>query len=86
MSECRYYDMCRRVDGDIGKPVCAKAGRCALYSPMPDVAALAALADRLEAFREGTCDGCVANGGERGRGCAEALARAVADGIRGAYR
>ena len=49
MSDCRYYDMCGRLDVCAEWEKCPDAGRCPYYSPMPDVDALLALADELDA-------------------------------------
>ncbi len=52
MLDCRYYDLCCFTDDSCnGEPECPKRTHCQFYSPMPDVKALAGLADELE--REG---------------------------------
>ena len=49
MLDCRYYDLCCFTDDSCnGEPECPKRGHCQFYSPMPDVKALAGLADEMD--------------------------------------
>lgn len=49
MLDCRYYDLCCFTDDSCnGEPECPKRDHCQFYSPMPDVKALAGLADEMD--------------------------------------
>lgn len=49
MLDCRYYDLCCFTDDSCnGEPECPKRDHCQFYSPMPDVKALAGLADEID--------------------------------------
>lgn len=48
MTDCRYYDMCGLLKV-LPQQECPGAERCKHYAPMPDVASLLKLANRMEA-------------------------------------
>lgn len=49
MRDCRYYDLCCFTEDSCnGEPECPKRDRCLFYSPMPDVKALAGMADEVD--------------------------------------
>ena len=58
MAECRYFPECQRCNevGDLWIPCTGGADgiQCGAYEPMPDVGALLALADEMDAYTE--CD------------------------------
>lgn len=56
MLDCRYYDLCCFTDDSCnGEPECPKRDHCQFYSPMPDVKALAGLADEMDDLVEAWC-------------------------------